>query len=57
MFNPISVQISINDYQSFAKLLVGFAEELKGGWIINKIFGQSDLIVGSTRLKYDPEII
>ena len=33
MFNPISVQISINDYQSFAKLLVGFAEELKGGWI------------------------
>ena len=30
---PISVQISIDDYQSFAKLLVGFAEELKGGWI------------------------
>ena len=54
MFNPISVQISINDYQSFAKLLVGFAEELKGGWTDT---GQSDLIVGSTRLKYDPEII
>ena len=34
-FNVQSHQcaISINDYLSFAKLSVGFAEELKGGWI------------------------
>ena len=31
MFNYISVQISICNYQSFAKLMLGFAEALKGG--------------------------